>query len=645
MISSDTLGSTRSVGRRRGRGRRPNPAPLPVWTTTLAIVGICALVLPLVGMGQQVAWLRLPQLITSDEALSALLLSLRTCVAATIFDVILGVPLALLLARDWPGVQATRVVVLLPLSLPPVVAGLALLATFGRRGLLGSSLQALGLTIAFSTTAVVMAQVFVSLPFLVTTLEAALRARPSGLEETAAGLGARPTRVLGTITLPTIMPALTRGTALAMARCLGEFGATITFAGSLQGVTRTMPLEIYLARETDSDTAVALGMVLVAVGAVVVALTQWEPSRQRRDRRRGRGLGRQWTADDLPPVAHLPAQASSVEVKGRVLARGWSVDLAVDAGQVVAVMGRNGAGKSTLAAVISGMLSLDEGRVRIGGRLVDGWADAHRGQRVLVGPRRRNVALLAQHPRIFGHMSVLANVAYGPRCHRVPRARAQAIALAELAAVGCLDLASRRGDQLSGGQAARVALARALAVRPAVLILDEPTAALDVEATAAVHRALRARLAETGTTAILITHDVVDAVSVASRLVVLEGGAVAEQGPPRSLLSTPESPFTARLAGLNLVRDEAGITVFPPERVALHRPEPGSAAQGLPGAIAGAEESAAQVVALVALDSGQTIRSRTTLAQWTELGLDIGDPVWCEVDPAGVRMLPEPGRA
>ncbi|MCI1749534.1 MAG: molybdate ABC transporter permease subunit [Acidipropionibacterium sp.] len=614
---------------------------MPVWTTTLAIVGVCALVLPLAGMGHQAPWSRLPQLITSDEALSALLLSLRTCIAATICDVVLGVPLALLLARDWPGVQTTRVVVLLPLSLPPVVAGLALLATFGRRGLLGPSLQVLGITIAFSTTAVVMAQVFVSLPFLVTTLEAALRARPSGLEETAAGLGARPTRVLGTITLPTIVPELTRGTALAMARCLGEFGATITFAGSLQGVTRTMPLEIYLARETDTDTALALGMVLVAVGAVVVALTQWQPSRRRRDRRPR--TGRQWTSDDLPPVTHLPAQASSVDVKGRVLARNWSVDFSIDAGQVVAVMGRNGAGKSTLAAVISGMLSLDEGQVRIGDRLVDGRSGNDSGRRVLVGPRRRNVALLAQHPRIFGHMSVLANVAYGPRCHRVPRARARAIALAELDAVGCLDLASRRGDQLSGGQAARVALARALAVRPAVLILDEPTAALDVEATAAVHRVLRSRLAETGTTAILITHDVVDAVSVASRLVVLEGGAVAEQGPPRSLLSKPESPFTARLAGLNLIRDATGTTVVPPEGVTLRRTEPG-ATQGLPGVIAGAEESAAQVVVLVALDSGQTIRSRTTLARWTGLGLDLGDPVRCQVDPAAVRALPEPGR-
>jgi len=155
-----------------------------------------------------------------------------------------------------------------------LLAGIALLAAVGRRSALGALLSGAGLDIAFTTTAVVIAQVFVSLPFLIVTLESALRAREQGLDEMASSLGASPSRVFWQITLPTVLPGLGRGAALALARCLGEFGATLTFAGSMQGVTRTMPLQIYLARESDADLALALGVVLLGVAAAVVALTE-----------------------------------------------------------------------------------------------------------------------------------------------------------------------------------------------------------------------------------------------------------------------------------------------------------------------------------------------------------------------------------
>ena len=154
--------------------------------------------------------------------------------------------------------------------LPPVVGGIALLYTFGRRGLLGESLDVLGIQIAFSTTAVVMAQTFVALPFLVVSLEGALRTAGQQYEVVAASLGASPTVVFRRVTLPLVLPGLTSGAVLSFARALGEFGATITFAGSLQGVTRTLPLEIYLQRETDADAAVALSLVLVVVAVVVI---------------------------------------------------------------------------------------------------------------------------------------------------------------------------------------------------------------------------------------------------------------------------------------------------------------------------------------------------------------------------------------
>ena len=207
----------------------------------LGVLGAAALLLPFVGLGTRVAWADVPTLLASGPARTALGLSLRTCVLATLISVGLGVPLALLLARQWPGVRAARVLAVLPMTMPPVVAGIALLSTLGKRGLLGPALEAAGARVSFTTTAVVIAQVFVSMPYLVVTLEAALRSRDTQAETVARTLGAGPWTVLARVTLPLVGPALARGTALALGRSLGEFGATIAFAGSKEGVTRTMP--------------------------------------------------------------------------------------------------------------------------------------------------------------------------------------------------------------------------------------------------------------------------------------------------------------------------------------------------------------------------------------------------------------------
>jgi molybdate transport system permease protein len=188
--------------------------------------------------------------------------------------------MALVLARtSFPGQNLLRSLVLLPLVLPPVVGGLALLYTFGRKGLLGHSLEVMDIRIAFSTTAVVLAQTFVALPFLVVSLEGALRSAGERYEVVAAGLGASPTTVFRRVTMPLVLPGLLAGMVLSFARALGEFGATITFAGSLQGVTRTLPLDIYLERETNPDAAVALALLLVVIAVVVIAVAR--PDRQR----------------------------------------------------------------------------------------------------------------------------------------------------------------------------------------------------------------------------------------------------------------------------------------------------------------------------------------------------------------------------
>ncbi|WP_394252411.1 ABC transporter permease [Arthrobacter pityocampae] len=248
-------------------------ARLPRWVVVLAVVGSLFVVLPVVAMALRVDWPQFIPLITSESATAALLLSLRTSLTATALCVLVGVPMALVLARtSFRGQRLLRSLVLLPLVLPPVVGGIALLYTFGRRGLLGGSLGALGIEIAFTTTAVVLSQAFVALPFLVLSLEGALRTVGTRYEAVGATLGAGRWTVLRRITLPLVLPALVSGAVLSFARALGEFGATLTFAGSLQGTTRTLPLEVYLQRETDPDAAVALSFILVVVAVAVVGV-------------------------------------------------------------------------------------------------------------------------------------------------------------------------------------------------------------------------------------------------------------------------------------------------------------------------------------------------------------------------------------
>jgi molybdate transport system permease protein len=246
-------------------------AGLPSWVYLSAALGAAFVVLPLVAMAVRVDWPDFWSLISSPASATALLLSLRTSSASTVLCVVLGVPMALVLARsEARPLRWLRPLILLPLVLPPVVGGIALLYTFGRLGLIGQYLDAAGIRIAFTTTAVVLAQTFVSLPFLVIALEGAARTAGRDFETVAATLGARPNTVWWRVTLPLLVPGLVSGAVLAFARSLGEFGATLTFAGSREGVTRTLPLEIYLQRESDADAAVALSILLVAVAALVV---------------------------------------------------------------------------------------------------------------------------------------------------------------------------------------------------------------------------------------------------------------------------------------------------------------------------------------------------------------------------------------
>lgn len=236
----------------------------------------------------------------------------------------------------------------------------------------------------------------------------------------------------------------------------------------------------------------------------------------------------------------------SLSFAATVAERDVDVALEVATGETVALLGPNGAGKSTVLSVLAGLLRPDTGRVVLHDRvLVDPSA------RVDLPPHRRRVALLAQEPLLFPHLSALDNVAFGPRSAGAGRTAARERARGLLEAVGIAELGGRRPTRLSGGQAQRAAVARALAADPDLLLLDEPMAALDVAVTPALRQTLRRVLAER--TCVIVTHDVLDALLLADRVVVLEGGRVVEEGPTRDVLARPRSAFAARLAGLNLV--------------------------------------------------------------------------------------------
>jgi molybdate transport system permease protein len=254
---------------------------VPVALLVPAAFGLAFLVLPLVGLVVRAPWATLPQRLAAPGVLTALRLSVQTATLATGLCVVLGVPLAWLLARvEFPGRRLVRALVTVPLVLPPVVGGVALLLVLGRRGLVGSWLDAtFGVTLPFTTAGVVVAEAFVAMPFLVIAVEGALRGADTRYEEAAATLGAGRWTTFTHVTLPLVAPGVVAGAVLCWARALGEFGATITFAGNYPGTTQTMPLAVYLALETDPQAAVVLSLILLTVSVLILATLRdrWVP--------------------------------------------------------------------------------------------------------------------------------------------------------------------------------------------------------------------------------------------------------------------------------------------------------------------------------------------------------------------------------
>lgn len=521
--------------------RRPRSESLvPGWLWVPAVIGIVFLLLPIIGMLTRVDAQSLLAVITAEESRLAMRLSLLTSVTSALISVLIGFPLGYLLAtRRFPGQRIVRTLILLPLVLPPVVSGLALLYTWGRSAILGGGLEAAGLSLAYTTSAVIMAQVFVSLPFMVMSVETATAGLGRRYELTAAELGAKPNRVFFTVTLPLLRHGIVTGAVLCFARSLGEFGATLTFAGSLSGVTRTMPLQIYLVRESDPQAAIGLSLLLIVIAVLIIIVAYRSPHAPRL-----RSLNTAPTPnpaeavpsalDDAPkrggatepkPRSVGPARpAQSIRAEVQLTARGIDLDLTSALPGTTAIIGRNGAGKSTLFQVLTGALVPDSGRLRLGEDTIFDiaaglWPPVH----------DRGIVHLAQSPLLFPHLSVIDNVGFGLRAHGATRRVAREQAQAMLDRLGVGQCAHRRPDAVSGGQAARIALARALVVEPKLLLLDEPLAALDVDVAVETRRVLSRLLS--GRSALLVTHDVDDVTALAESLVLVESGTVVHSAP------------------------------------------------------------------------------------------------------------------
>jgi molybdate transport system permease protein len=238
-----------------------------------ALLAVLLLTIPLLALLLRADWARIPADLTSGAALPALRLSLGTTASTAALCLLLGTPLAWLLARsDHDAIRWVRAVLTVPLVLPPVVGGVALLMTWGRNGILGEHLTAFGIQIPFTTSAVVLAETFVAMPYYVLAVEGAMRGLDPRLESVARTLGATDLRYLRTVALPLVLPGIAGGLALAWARALGEFGATITFAGNFPGRTQTAPLAVYVALESDPQVAISISIVLLAVSILVLGL-------------------------------------------------------------------------------------------------------------------------------------------------------------------------------------------------------------------------------------------------------------------------------------------------------------------------------------------------------------------------------------
>ena len=461
--------------------------------------------------GFDTAW----EAVTTPPAQHAFYLTIMITLIAVPLNAVFGVLTAWVLARyEFRGKRFLDVLIDLPFAVSPVVVGLALILVWGKDGWFGST------SVIFSVPGMILATIFVSLPFVVREVLPVLEEEGIDQEQAASTLGARGWQVFWRITLPTIRWGLTYGVILSTARALGEFGAVAVVSGKISGPDR------------DNDP--------VRGGPLPVA----RPHRRVRCRRGAGDDGHlRADADDRDPTTTRKDLNVAIEARGITKRFGDyvaldDVNITVPNGSLTALLGPSGSGKSTLLRVIAGLETPDAGAVLIEGEDVS----SHPA-------RTRGVGFVFQHYAAFKHMTVADNVAFGPSVRKRPKAETKARVAELLELVGLAHLGARYPSQLSGGQRQRMALARALAVEPRVLLLDEPFGALDTRVREELRAWLRRLHDEVHVTTIFVTHDQEEAMEIAEQIVVVNEGRIEQSASPSEIYDEPATPFVMSFVG------------------------------------------------------------------------------------------------
>jgi molybdate transport system permease protein len=479
---------------------------------------------------------------------SPLIISLATTCTATVATFFLG----LLAARAMYGLQGSLRawidgILTLPLVLPPTVIGFFLLLLFGRRSPVGHLLEQIGATVVFSWPATVIAATVVAFPLMYRTSLGALEQVNPTLLQAARTLGASEWRVFRRVLLPLAAPGVLAGTVLAFARALGEFGATLMLAGNIPGRTQTMPIAVFSAAEGgDMRAAFVWVAIIVGLSLAIIRLLNYQGS-ERKAR----------VATGFEPLQTSMAfeadeRSRATEVSEPTVALAVDVERALDSFRLqvrfetgrgaVGLLGASGAGKSVTLRLIAGVAVPDKGRIVLNGRVL---FDSATGEQVPAAQRR--IGVVFQDYALFPHMTVAENIAFG--LHGLPAAVRDARVREQLKRMRICELAGRYPRQISGGQRQRTAIARAMAIEPDALLLDEPFAALDPHLRRQTEEQLREILRSYNGVVVFVTHDMEEAFRFCQNLLVLDRGRVIASGPKHELFEQPRSVVTARLTG------------------------------------------------------------------------------------------------
>ncbi len=478
---------------------------------------------------------------------SPLIISVATTFAATVATFFLGMIAARLMYDVRGGLRAwVDGILTLPLVLPPTVVGFFLLLIFGRRSFIGRALEHVGVTIAFSWPATVIAATVIAFPLMYrTTLGAFEQVNPT-LLEAARTLGASEWVVFRRVLLPLAGPGVIAGTVLAFARSLGEFGATLMLAGNIPGRTQTMPIAIFSAAEGGDMNAALLWVVLIVLVSLAIIRLLNVEKKTRVIARAEPDLSRAEFPEQSPTVVEQARENASVAKLDADLERtleNFTLRIALDARSgAVGLLGPSGSGKSMTLRMIAGVSRPDRGRIVLNGRVL---FDSATGCDIPAA--RRRIGVVFQDYALFPHLTVAENVGFG--LARMPKDEGRARIVKQLESMGIPELAHRYPRQISGGQRQRVAIARCMVMEPDALLLDEPFAALDPHLRRRTEEQLRATLTGFSGPVVFVTHDMEEAFRFCSELQVLDSGRVIATGPKHQLFECPRTVAAARLTG------------------------------------------------------------------------------------------------